>query len=80
MKITKRQLRRIIREEKRKLLRENRQIVTDYLLGLPDDELIQIAAEYLGEEPDWINYDYAIEWVEGMSEEEVAEVSREMGV
>ncbi len=67
-------------KKKRKLFRENRQIVTDYLFGLPEDELIQVAAEYLGEEPGQINYDYAIEWVDGMSEEEISEVSLEMGI
>ena len=80
MKITKRQLRRIIREEKRNILRENRQVVTDYLFNLPEDELIQIAAEYLGEAPGFINYDYALDWVESMTEAEVAEISQEMGI
>ena len=55
-------------------LDENRQLVMDYLFNLPENELIQIAAEYLGEEPSDINYNYAMEWVEGLSEAEVTEI------
>lgn len=61
------------------ILRKNRQVVTDYLLNLPEDELIQIVSEYLGEPPASINYDYAMMWVDGMTEDEVEDVFVEMG-
>ena len=61
------------------ILRENRQIVTDYLLNLPEDELIQIVSEHLGEEATTINYDYAMMWVDAMTDDEVEDVFVEMG-
>ena len=57
----------------------NRQVVTDYLLGLPEDELIQIVSEYLSFDPPVINYDYAMMWVDGMTEDEVEDIFVEMG-
>ena len=61
------------------ILGDNRQIVTDYLLNLPEDELIQIVSEYLGEEATTINYDYAMMWVIAMTDDEVEDVFVEMG-
>ena len=93
MKVTRRQLRRIIKEEMNRLTEirderspagvdpdENRQLVMDYLFNLPENELIQIAAEYLGEDAAGLNYDYALKWVEGMSTGESEDVAYEMGV
>ena len=61
------------------ILGDNRQIVTDYLLNLPEDELIQIVSEYLGEEVTTINYDYAMMWVESLTDDEVEDIFVEMG-
>ena len=55
----------------------NRQVVTDYLLNLPEDELIQIVSEYLGEEVTTINY--AMMWVDAMTDDEVEDIFVEMG-
>ena len=59
------------------ILGDNRQIVTDYLLNLPEDELIQIVSEYLGEEVTTINY--AMMWVDAMTDDEVEDIFVEMG-
>ena len=80
MKITKRQLKRIIKEEKQNILRENRQIVEDYLFRLPKVELIQIVAEFLGDDPQFIRYDSAVELVYGLSDQEISWFSNRIGV
>ena len=64
MKITKRQLRRIIKEEKRKILREGRTqeealaiAIQDYVLALQDqmdwDELEDVLPDVIGQVEDW---------------------------
>ena len=73
-KITKSQIKQIIKEEIRRFLTENRGAVQDYLYNLPEDELIKIAADFLGEEPDFINQEYAMQWVDGLSQDEVDEI------
>ena len=52
--------------------------VTDYLLNLAEDNLIKIASDFLGWEPGDINYDFALRWVDGLSEFEVKTIWAEM--
>ena len=50
----------------------------DYLLNLEEDDLIEIAADFLGWEPGDINYDFALRWVDGLSEFEVKTIWSQM--
>ena len=52
--------------------------VTDYLLSLTSGDLIEIAADFLGWEPDDINLDTAIQWVDGLADDEVETIWAEM--
>ena len=52
--------------------------VTDYLLNLTEDDLIKIASDFLGWEPGDINYDFALRWVDGLSEFEVKTIWAQM--
>ena len=52
--------------------------VTDYLLGLTEKGLMDIAADFLGWERNEINYDLALQWCEGISDSEVDDVWDEM--
>ncbi len=78
MKLTKKKLKQIIKEETQKFLNEDFGAVQDYLFNLPEDELIMIAAQHLGEEPDFLNYEYATQWVDGLSAEEAADIYSQM--
>jgi len=82
VKLTKTKLKQIIKEEMHKFLHEDlegaRNAVRDYLFNLSEDDLIGIAADFLGEDPDDINYEYAMEWVEGLSTDEVEEIYTQM--
>ena len=55
-----------------------RSTVTDYLLNLEASDLVKIAADFLGWEPVDINYDTALQWVDGLSDYEVETVWSEM--
>ena len=55
-----------------------RNAVTDYLLNLEAADLVKIAADFLGWVPDDINYDTALEWVDGLSNDEVETIWKEM--
>ena len=55
-----------------------RNAVTDYLLNLEASDLVKIAADFLGWAPVDINYDTALEWVDGLSNDEVEAVWKEM--
>ena len=55
-----------------------RSAVTDYLLNLTENDLIEIAADFLGWEPDDINFDTALQWVDGLSDDEVETIWTEM--
>ena len=52
--------------------------VTDYLLNLTENDLIEIAADFLGWESDDINFDFALRWVDGLSDFEVETIWAEM--
>ena len=52
--------------------------VTDYLLNLKENDLIEIAADFLGWEPDDINFDTAQQWVDGLADDEVETIWAEM--
>ena len=55
-----------------------RSAVTDYLLNLEEDELINIAADYLGYDYSDVDADIATQWVEGLSDAEVTSIHTEM--
>ena len=55
-----------------------RSAVTDYLLNLEEDELINIAADYLGHDYSDVDADIATQWVEGLSDAEVTSIHTEM--
>ena len=59
-----------------------RSTVTDYLLNLEENDLVKIAAEFMGWEPDDIDppffYNTALEWVDGLSDDEVKTIWAEM--
>jgi hypothetical protein len=55
-----------------------RSAVTDYLLNLEEDELINIAADYLGYDYSDVDADVATQWVEGLSDAEVTSIHTEM--
>ena len=55
-----------------------RSAVTDYLLNLEEDELINIAANYLGYDYSDVDADVATQWVEGLSDAEVTSIHTEM--
>ena len=78
MKLPKSKLKQIIKEEISKFFNENLQPVQDYLYSLPEEELIKMAADFLGEDPDFINYEYAMQWVDGLSSDEVEEIYGQM--
>ena len=55
-----------------------RSAVTDYLLSLTSDDLVEIAADFLGWDHDDINLDTAIQWVDGLADDEVKTIWSEM--
>ena len=55
-----------------------RSAVTDYLLNLEEDELINIAANYLGYDYSDVDADVATQWVEGLSDAEVTSIHTEL--
>ena len=55
-----------------------RSAVTNYLLNLTSGDLANIAADFLGQEHDDVNLDTAIQWVDGLSDDEVKEIWAEM--
>ena len=55
-----------------------RSAVTDYLLNLEEDELINVAANYLGYDYSDVDADVATQWVEGLSDAEVTSIHTEM--
>ena len=52
--------------------------VTDYLLNLTENDLVEIAADFLGWEPDDINFDTALQWVDGLADDKVETIWSEM--
>ena len=52
--------------------------VTDYLLNLTDDDLIKIAADFLGWDHWLIDFDTALQWVDGLADDEVKTIWAEM--
>ena len=55
-----------------------RTYVTDYLQGLPEGDLQQIAADYLGCDSKDMNSDTSQQWVDCLSQAEVADIWESM--
>ena len=57
---------------------EKKPMVLDYLLNHNDDDLIHIAADFLGFEIDDVNHDTALQWGDGLCDDEINEIHSEM--
>ena len=53
--------------------------VIDYLMNLEEDELIGTAAAFLGYDYSEVDYDVALQWVDGLSDTEIAKINTQMG-